>query len=78
MLHRCQRKTWIPSAAFLKRSKSVTAGVLAGYVENIVIREAESLPYDGKFQGHQGGERQLSRLFWRVPRMRGYRRRAQL
>ena len=33
------------------------AGVLAAYDENIVIREAESLPYGGEFHGHEGGER---------------------
>ena len=33
------------------------ARVLAAYDENIVIREAESLPYGGEFYGHEGGER---------------------
>ena len=33
------------------------AGVLAAYDENIVIREAQSLPYGGEFHGHEGGER---------------------
>ena len=33
------------------------AGVLAAYDENIVIREAESLPYGGEFHGHEGGQR---------------------
>ena len=33
------------------------AGVLAAYDENIVIREADSLPYGGEFHGHEGGER---------------------
>lgn len=33
------------------------AGVLATYDENIVIREAESLPYGGEFHGYEGGER---------------------
>lgn len=30
------------------------AGVLAAYDENIVIREAESLPYGGEYRGHEG------------------------
>ena len=33
------------------------AGVLAAYDENIVIREAEFLPYGGEFHGHEGGQR---------------------
>jgi ketosteroid isomerase-like protein len=33
------------------------AGVLAAYDENIVIREAKSLPYGGEFHGHEGGQR---------------------
>jgi ketosteroid isomerase-like protein len=33
------------------------AGVLAAYDENVVIREAESLPYGGEFHGHEGGQR---------------------
>ena len=32
-------------------------GVLAAYDENVVIREAESLPYGGEFHGHEGGQR---------------------
>jgi uncharacterized protein len=33
------------------------AGVLAAYDENIVIREAVSLPYGGEFHGHEGAQR---------------------
>ena len=33
------------------------AGVLAAYDENIVIREAESLPYGGEFHGQEGAQR---------------------
>jgi ketosteroid isomerase-like protein len=33
------------------------AGVLAAYDEDVVIREAESLPYGGEFHGHEGGQR---------------------
>jgi hypothetical protein len=33
------------------------AEVLAAYDENIVIREAESLPYGGEFHGHEGALR---------------------
>jgi uncharacterized protein len=32
-------------------------GVLAAYDENVVIREAESLPYGGEFHGHEGAQR---------------------
>lgn len=33
------------------------AGVLAAYDENIVIREAETLPYGGVYHGHEGANR---------------------
>ena len=31
--------------------------VLAAYDENVIIREAESLPYGGEFHGHEGAQR---------------------
>lgn len=33
------------------------AGVLAAYDENIVIREAEGLPYGGEYHGLEGAQR---------------------
>ncbi len=32
-------------------------GVLSAYDEDVVIREAESLPYGGEFHGHEGAQR---------------------
>ena len=32
-------------------------GVLSAYDENVVIREAKSLPYGGEFHGHEGAQR---------------------
>jgi ketosteroid isomerase-like protein len=43
------------------------AGVLATYDSEIVIREAESLPYGGVYRGHEGGKQHAGAyiLTWR-------------
>jgi len=51
-------------------------GVLAAYDENIVIREAKSLPYGGEFHGHEGAQRHAlgAREVWENMQPPGERR----